>query len=75
MDATAHGISVDWIMPGDRKDSNAVRHDNVLALPDDLKTSLLQGAHCIQVIDPRDLAHDTRLRPLFPEFDRQERCL
>lgn len=47
--------SIDGVVPRNRQDARAVRHDNVLALTDDHEPSLLQGAHGIEVIDARDL--------------------
>lgn len=46
-------------MPGDRKDPRSIRHDDVLALPNDAKPSLLESPHRIQVIDAGDLAHSS----------------
>lgn len=42
---TAHREGVDRIGPRDGEDSLAVRHDDVLALPNYTKPGLLQGAH------------------------------
>lgn len=32
LDDSTHGVRVDWIVPGDSQDPNAVRHYNMLAL-------------------------------------------
>jgi hypothetical protein len=46
-------------VPGDREDPAAVRHDDVLALPNNLETCLLECADRIQVRDVRQLGHYT----------------
>jgi hypothetical protein len=46
------------IVTRDRQYSNAVRHHDVFALPDDLEASLLKRAHCSEMIDPGDLRQD-----------------
>jgi hypothetical protein len=40
----AHGESIDRVMSGNRQDSLAIRHDDVLALSNDAKTRLLKGS-------------------------------
>ncbi len=47
--------SVDGVVPRNRQDARAVRHDDVLALTDDGKPGFLQGAYGIEVVDARDL--------------------
>jgi len=46
---------VDRVVPWNRQDAHAVRHDDVLALTDDGKPGFLQSAHGIEVIDAGDL--------------------
>ena len=52
---TAESESVDGVVARDRQNTRAIRHDDMLTLTNDRETCLLQSAHCIEVIDPRDL--------------------
>ena len=54
-DDTAEGERVDRIVARDGQNARTVRHDDVLALTDDRKTCLLKGAHCVEMVDARDL--------------------
>ena len=55
---TAHGEGVNGIVAGDGQNTDAVGHDDVLALAGDTKISFLQGTNGIEVVDARPLAHD-----------------
>ena len=55
-DAT-HRVRIDWIRARNGQDSDAIAHDNVLALSDHLKTGLLQSPDGILMIDTRNLGH------------------
>ena len=48
---------VDRVVPRNRQDARAVRHDHELALTDDGEPGLLQSAHGIEVIDARNTRH------------------
>ena len=55
---TAHGEGVHGIVAGDGQNTDAVGHDDVLALAGDTKTSFLQGTNGIEVVDAGQLTHD-----------------
>ncbi len=52
---TAHGECVHRIVTWNRHDSLTVAHDDVLALANDPKSSLLEHPHRFEMIDARDL--------------------
>jgi hypothetical protein len=54
-DDTAHGESVDRVVTRDRQDALTVAHDDVFGLTDNPEPCLLEGAHCIEVVDAREL--------------------
>ena len=64
---TAHGIGVNRIMAGDRKNSQTIRHDNVLPLSNDTKTCFFQDSYSVQMINPGYFPHGATLLHLFPE--------
>jgi len=68
----SHGISINRIVPWDRKDSRAIRHDNVFALANDAKVRLLQGSHGIKVIYAGNLAHGATRPHLLYGYHHQE---
>src|SRR5436190_16946285 len=53
----AHGEGFDGIVPRDGDLAITITHDDVLALPDDHKPSLLQGANRVQVTDAGKFRH------------------
>ncbi|HEY5838181.1 MAG TPA: hypothetical protein VIT19_04030 [Pyrinomonadaceae bacterium] len=54
---TAHSEGVNRVVPGNRYEANTVRHNDVFALAEDAKASLLESAHSIEVIDAGNLRH------------------
>jgi hypothetical protein len=54
----AESEGIDRIVARDRNDSRAVRHDDVLALPDDHEPSLLERAYGVEMIDAGDPGQD-----------------
>ena len=55
---TAHREGVDRVMARDSKNTRPVAQDNMFALPQDDKASLLQRPDSIKMIDARDLGQD-----------------
>ena len=47
----AHRKCFDWIVARNRQKMYTVTHDNVFALSNDTKSSLLKGANCVEMID------------------------
>lgn len=54
---TAHGVRVDRVVSRDRDDTDSIRHDDVLALPDEAKTGLLEGTDGFKMVDARESWH------------------
>jgi hypothetical protein len=52
---SAHREGIDRVVARDGKYTNAVRHDDVLTLANDVEACFLERSNCCQVIDPRDL--------------------
>jgi hypothetical protein len=53
----AHGERIYWIVPRNRHDANAVRHDDMLTLAHNAKARLLHGPDGIEVVDAGNLWH------------------
>ena len=53
----AHGEGIHGVVPGNGEDPDTVRHDDVLALSDDLKACLLQPTYGVLMVDARDSGH------------------
>ena len=53
----AERVRVDRVVTRDGQDACAVRHDDVLALADDLEPRLLESSHGIEVVDAGDPGH------------------
>jgi hypothetical protein len=47
----AYGVGVDRVVPRDRDDAYSVRHDDVLALPDEAEPGFLEGPDRIEMGD------------------------
>jgi len=60
MSDTAHGICVDWIVPWDGKNSSAIRHDDVHALPNYVKACPLKSTNGIRMVNSWDFTHDPK---------------
>ena len=67
LDNTTHRECVHGVMPWDGHDPPAVGHDDVLALPRDLKAGLLKRPNSPKVGDPRYLRHALRRDFHFPQ--------
>lgn len=52
-----HRISIDWIISRDGEKADTVGHDDMLSLPDNLKSGLFERADCVKVIDAEKLRH------------------
>ena len=51
---TAHGEGIDRVVTRNGENALAIRHYNMLALACNPETCLLEGAHCVQVVDASD---------------------
>lgn len=67
MDDSAHCMRIHGIVPWDGQNPDAVRHDNVLALPGNQETGLLKSPNRAEMRDSGYLRHALRRNFHFPQ--------
>lgn len=65
LDDLSHSEGVDWIVPRNDHNPNAITHDSVFGLANNLKTGLFQRTNGKMMVDARQLGHTASNRDDF----------